>query len=331
MKATKSDSAATNNSRFSEEWPTLLTLIGCYACYGGITMFAADLGLWIAIPATSLVLVLHSSLQHEILHGHPSANRRLNEALVFPALGLFIPFARFRDTHLAHHRNACLTDPYDDPESNYLDPVVWETLPRWQQSFYRFNNTLLGRMLVGPAISLASFYRDDVKSIWAGERAILSAYLLHLAGLASVAAWHFSISSLPLWAYGLAAYAGLSVLKIRTFLEHRAHERIGARSVIVDDGGPLAFLFLNNNYHAVHHAYPQRVWHQLPALYRSRKSEFLKRNGDYAYGSYAEIFGLYFLKRKDRIPHPLMDKGGWITNGQGKRPARTAAFDTHDT
>ncbi len=32
--------------------------------------------------------------------------------------------------HMAHHRDAILTDPYDDPESNYLDPAVWARLPR---------------------------------------------------------------------------------------------------------------------------------------------------------------------------------------------------------
>ena len=31
--------------------------------------------------------------------------------------------------HLAHHRDAMLTDPYDDPESNYLDPAVWAGEP----------------------------------------------------------------------------------------------------------------------------------------------------------------------------------------------------------
>ena len=48
-------------------------------------------------------------------------NIHLNAALVFPALSFTIPYMRFRDTHLAHHVDSRLTDPYDDPESCYLD------------------------------------------------------------------------------------------------------------------------------------------------------------------------------------------------------------------
>jgi hypothetical protein len=62
------------------------------------------------------------------LHGHPTRSAALNEALVFPALGLFVPYRSFRDTHLRHHNDANLTDPYDDPESWYLP------LPEWNRA-----------------------------------------------------------------------------------------------------------------------------------------------------------------------------------------------------
>ena len=54
-----------------------------------------------------------------------------SEAMVFPSFLLLIPYLRFKDTHLAHHHDPALTDPYDDPESNFLDPAVWAQLPRW--------------------------------------------------------------------------------------------------------------------------------------------------------------------------------------------------------
>jgi fatty acid desaturase len=40
-----------------------------------------------------------------------------------------VPYLRFRDTHLAHHHDPNLTDPYDDPESNFQDPAVWARTP----------------------------------------------------------------------------------------------------------------------------------------------------------------------------------------------------------
>jgi fatty acid desaturase len=98
---------------------------------------------------------------------------------------------------------------------------------------------------------------------------------------------------------------GLSILKIRTFLEHQAHERARGRTVIIEDRGILAFLFLNNNLHVVHHMHPRMPWYRLPGLYQENRARYLGRNGGYRYGSYGEIFRRYFLKAKDPVPHPL--------------------------
>ena len=114
---------------------------------------------------------------------------------------------------------------------------------------------------------------------------------------------------MPLWSYLLAAYLGMSLLKIRTFLEHQAHERAAARSVIIEDRGPLALLFLNNNYHAVHHAHPRVVWHKLPGLYQSKRESFLRRNGGYSYASYAQVIGQFLLRAKDPVAHPMWTRG----------------------
>ena len=45
-------------------------------------------------------VALHSSLQHEALHGHPTRHAPVNEALVFLPLGLFYPFRRFKSPAL---------------------------------------------------------------------------------------------------------------------------------------------------------------------------------------------------------------------------------------
>ena len=284
------------------EWPTLALLAGCYALWVFATLLADALTLWLAVPLAAIAIALHSSLQHETIHGHPLASRRASEALVFPALGLAIPYGRFRDTHLAHHDNERLTDPYDDPESQYLDPPVWARLPRWLRVLLIANNTLLGRLTLGPALGIAAFYRGE----WRERRgpALRRACALHLAGAAPVLLW-IALSPMPLWAYLLAAYAGLSLLKVRTFLEHRAHEEANGRSVIVEDRGPLAWLFLNNNLHALHHAHPSVAWYRLPALYRRRREAVLRSNGGYRYASYAAVFRAHLLRTKEPVAHPL--------------------------
>ncbi|MDH5531470.1 MAG: fatty acid desaturase, partial [Paracoccaceae bacterium] len=112
-------------------------------------------------------------------------------------------------------------------------------------------------------------------------------------------------ANMPVWAYILSAYGALSILKIRTFLEHRAHERARGRSVVVEGGMILPFLFLNNNLHCVHHSKPQVAWYKLPAVYAAGRDEYLRRNDGYRFSSYGEIFRRYFLKTKDPVPHPL--------------------------
>lgn len=286
------------------EWPTLALILASYV------------GLWLGLfvlPGVSLALALtlliplialQSSLQHEVLHGHPFADRRLGEALVFPSFNLAIPYLRFRDTHLAHHMDARLTDPYEDPESNYLDPAVWATLPRWRQKLLNANNTLLGRMLLGPLIGQIAFMATDWRAIRAGDRGVLAAWLWHLPPTLALVALVL-ISPLPLWAYLLACYGGLAVLKIRTFLEHQAHERARGRTVIIEDRGLLAFLFLNNNLHVVHHMHPKLPWYRLPRIYWNNREAYLGRNAGYSYPGYGAIFRQHLLRAKDPVPHPL--------------------------
>ncbi len=289
------------------EWPTLALLVACYGVWALGTTWLAALWLPLGVVISTLTIALHSSLTHEMVHGHPFKNQILNEALVFPCLSLFVPYRRFRDLHLAHHQDSILTDPYDDPESNYMDPEVWVTLPRWGQMVLRFNNTLLGRLIVGPAVGLYAFVSEDIRAMCRGDWAVTQAWVLQVPGVALVM-WWLSLSAMPVWAYLIAAYAGFSILKIRTFLEHRAHERASGRTVVIEDRGPLALLFLNNNLHVVHHMHPKVAWYRLPSLWASNRDCYLRRNDGYYYRSYAEIFRKHFLRAKDPVPHPLWHK-----------------------
>ena len=298
------------------EWPTLAVLGLAYAAWTAVTVLAGALAPWLAVPLLGLVLALHSSLQHEAIHGHPLRDQRLNDALVFPALGLLLPYERFREMHLAHHYDPLLTDPHDDPESNYLDPATWHRLPRAARLVLAANNTLLGRLVIGPVLGMAWLWRQDLAAMRAGDRRVARAYALHALGVLPVALWLGYVAAIPFWAYLLGCWLALSILRVRTFLEHQAHERTGARSVVIEDRGPLALLFLNNNFHAVHHAHPRLPWYRLPGEYARRRDEFLRRNGGYVYRSYAEVFARYLLRRKDPVAHPI-----WTPPAPSPEPA----------
>ena len=287
------------------EWPTLGLLAGCYALWALAVLWLPGLSLWLAVPVAGWAIAQHASLQHEAIHGHPFRNGRLNMALVFPALALVIPYLRFRDSHLAHHQDAVLTDPYDDPESNYLAQRDWASLPGWLRVVLGANNTLAGRLVIGPVVGQVFWMLSDWRAAQAGDRRVIEGWLWHVPA-AALALAVMVASEMPLWAYLISAYLGLSLLKIRTFLEHQAHEKARGRTVVIEDRGPLALLFLNNNLHVVHHMHPRVPWYRLPALYRGNRGRYLGVNGGYRYGSYGEIFRRYLFAAKDPVPHPLL-------------------------
>jgi fatty acid desaturase len=196
------------------EWLTLGVLAGCYAVWG---IGLALLPLWLGVPVIAVTAALHSSLTHEAIHGHPTRWPVVNAILLLPPLTLFVPYLRFQDLHLAHHHDEILTDPYDDPETNFLDPAVWARLSRPMRAVLRVNNTLAGRILIGPLVGTAGFIAGDIRAIRNGDRRAALGWLLHLPGLALVL-WLVVLSPMPLWAYLLGAYLALGLLRIRTFL-----------------------------------------------------------------------------------------------------------------
>ena len=290
------------------ELPTLAMLLLTYLVWGLATVWVAGWSTGLAMVLVVLSAAQHSSLQHEALHGHPTRLRFINELLVFPSLSLCIPYGRFRDSHLEHHHDERLTDPYDDPESNYLDPKVWNGLPGWWKAVLRVNNTLAGRILLGPAVSQIAFMRGDWKAWKNGKQGILSAWLWHIPSVALVIWWMASFSPMPVWAWLVATYFALSVLKIRTYLEHRAHDDAQGRTVVIEDRGPLSLIFLNNNLHVVHHTHPGVPWYELPVMFREHRDRYLGSNDGYYFRNYGQIFAKFLFKAKDPVPHPLWPK-----------------------
>ncbi len=285
------------------EWPTCLALLACYGVWAMCLVAYPAIGIAAFVPM-ALAVAFHSSLQHEILHGHPTRNPRLNEALVWLPLGLFIPYRRFRDLHLRHHNDARLTDPYDDPESFYVDAGDHTRLGPVMRGLLVLNATFAGRMLIGPALSLRGFGRTELRAALAGDGAVRNAWAHHFAGLAVVGPliWWLGV---PLWLYALlAAYPGMSLIMVRSFIEHRAHDDPKQRSAVVETGPFFSLLFLNNNLHRVHHARPGVAWYRLPALYRAERERYLAENGGYLIRGYSEVLRRWLFRPREPVVHP---------------------------
>ena len=291
--------------RHPSEWRTLLLLTAVYLTWAGLLWNPMNLPLVVQILTLIPVLTLHSSLQHECLHGHPLTSQRLNDALVTPPLGLFIPYQRFKASHIRHHHAAELTVPGDDPESGYLNHADWQRHSRVTQALLNANNTLLGRVVLGPWIGLPAFLKSD----WLkpGARAIWVRHLVAVTGLLTIIT---TLTGMPAWGYLLAAYGGYSLLTVRTFLEHQADEDPRARTVLIDDQSLFRLLFLNNNLHAVHHAYPNIAWYELPALFARNRGRFLALNRHYYFPDYRTIWRRYLLHTKEPVAYPLVAESG---------------------
>jgi len=85
------------------DWPTIALLGLVVALWGAALALPSG---WGAMAVLILVptLALHSSLSHELLHGHPFGTERAETTIGLWQPGLFIPYLRFKRTHLAHHR-----------------------------------------------------------------------------------------------------------------------------------------------------------------------------------------------------------------------------------
>ncbi|MEJ8572508.1 fatty acid desaturase [Microbaculum marinum] len=288
------------------EWPTFLALICCYAAWAAVVHFNQALPIVVFVPLAAYCVALHSSLRHEALHGHPTRSLTINEALVFPPLCLIIPYRRFRDTHLKHHHDARLTDPYDDPESWYLAERDYEALSAPMRLFLRINQTLAGRLLIGPPLTAFGLLRHDLAAVASGDREVARAWALHVAGCVPVVGW-ILFSGMSLWAYLLlASWPGLSLLMLRTFAEHRAHPEVASRTAIIEANPLISFLFLNNNLHYVHHSRPRVPWYELPALFRAERERYVAENGGYGFDGYLELARRHLLKAKEPVAHPFM-------------------------
>jgi fatty acid desaturase len=292
-------------SRFLKtvEWPTIGLIVVDYTVLGSLVWFHAALPWYFMLVGGAYFAALHTSLQHEVLHGHPTRFWVVNEALIFLTPTMWLPYHRYKETHLQHHNNAHLTDPDIDPESYYLLPEHWAHLSGVKRFLFQVNQTLSGRMVIGPAVGVVRFWGAEWVDIARGDwrkAKQWGVFALSCAAVLGFVAW----CGMPLWQYVLLiAYPGISLALVRSYCEHQAAEKIEHRTIIVECSWFWSLLFLNNNLHVPHHERPSLAWYELPAYYRSVRSTLIAQNNGYLM-SYAQIFAQYFLSHKEPIPYP---------------------------
>lgn len=260
------------------EWPTLILILGNFLLFAGLTANWQTLPLWLVLPLLIMVLTLYASLQHEALHGHPTADPRLNALLAGLPLALWLPYGIYRRDHLQHHATAHLADPREDPE-------CWRPM-RAPRLFDRVFATLAGRLLFGPPRAALAVWRQAVADILAGDRQAIAIWLWHLPASALVLAWLIAHDvSLPIYILA-AVWPSAALTQMRAYFEHRPAADNREASIIVERGGLFAFLYLNNNLHALHHAQPGMPWYALPGHFRRNREAILAANGGFRRDGY---------------------------------------------
>ena len=289
------------------EWPTLLVALLLYAGFVVTTWYWQAMPLWLLAIVGGYLAALHGSLQHEVIHGHPTPWRGINRMLVLPSLWIWLPFERYRDSHLKHHENEHLTDPLEDPESFYVTAEAWARLSWPSRVLLTFRNTLAGRLLVGPLVCIWRVAASELPRLIAGDRYAWQVWAIHAIAAGTVLAWAVWVCGMPLWVYfACFVYPGVSFTLLRSFAEHRAVANPRERSAIVEAGPLFSLLFLNNNLHALHHARPDLPWYALSAAYRQRRHEVLEENGGYRFAGYGEVACRYLLRPKGSVVHPFV-------------------------
>jgi fatty acid desaturase len=287
------------------EWLTVGLIVLVYATLGSLVWFHTVLPWWFILPVGATAAALQSSLQHEALHGHPTRSRKINEALVFLTPHFWLPYGSYRDTHLRHHNDAHLTHPHFDPESQYLLPEEWAALPGLKRELYLVNQTLGGRMLIGPAISIIRFWSAEFNALLSGHFDGLGNWRNFAFSSVIIVTYVGAVCNMPLWQYFLLiAYPGISLALVRSYCEHQAAQDVAHRTIIVEASPFWSLLFLNNNLHVAHHARPNLAWYELPAYYRAERENLIARNNGYLMKGYGEIFRRYFVRPKEPILYP---------------------------
>jgi fatty acid desaturase len=241
--APKRSTGKHSTGKRATEWPTVALIVLIYGGWLGVTFFHEALPWWIVAPAGAWLVAWQSSLQHEILHGHPTRWRKLNRLCALPALSLWLPYETYRVSHLMHHRDERLTDPLDDPESYYWTQELWGSLNRIWYFPLKLQTTLAGRLLIGPAWIVPRFLIKQAEALFQGSRVARRAWRSHIVPLALVLAWLVLVCKMSLVFYVFAiAYPAASLMLLRSFAEHRAASEVVERTAIVENAPLLGLL-----------------------------------------------------------------------------------------
>ncbi len=247
-------------------WFTVALALGVAAAYLGILAAAAmgSISLVAAALLTAPVVYVAYTVLHEAAHGSVSGCRPdlrwLNDAMGYIAAWIMmIPLTAHRHEHLSHHRNTNHPDADPDYAVASISRASW-------------------RMFPAVIKILVSQYRYYFTQRW--HKAPRSQNLRFCLELVAIIAPRLAFMAMGFWAEGLAVFVvgGLGGMLITMYLfayiVHQPHRDVGP---YVDTAaieappwcnGLVTWLWLFQNYHAVHHLFPRVPFYRYQRLFR---------------------------------------------------------------
>lgn len=304
------------------EWPTWLVGLAIWSAWFLLVGSYGNLPAWISTGLLIVLVAWYLSFQHELTHGHPTRNETVNRLIGLPPLAIWYPFDTYKADHLKHHDDAHLTEPGVDTESNYVTPAQAASMGAVALWLYKSQRTVLGRLAIGPAIVIVSLGTRIARGLRAGDWAQLKIWAVHLP-LVALLLWGLEhYTQLSAWHYALGiAYPALGLAMLRSLYEHRPGALPAHRTVINEAAAPWRLLYLNNNYHVVHHAYPQLPWYQIPERYATERAAWQAGNGGFVLPGYLYLIRHFAWRTVDS---PVLSASVTAPQRAAKR-ARAAA------
>ncbi len=288
------------------EWPTWLLIPFVYGAWFATLAWSHRLGLVVTTVLLIVCCAWYMSLQHELVHGHPTRHRWFNKALGFAPLAVWFPYTVYMESHLRHHNDAHLTMPDIDPETHYVSDDVWQRSGWVMRALLVHRKRFWGRFAIGPAMAIGAVVHEAVDQVRNGNLRYLRMWAVHIAMLVAMLALIERYTIIPAWYYLLVvAYPALSLAMVRSYYEHRAAADCKHRIAINEASWPMRLLYLNNNYHLVHHDLPSLPWYLLAKVYWADRDNYITRSGGFRIAGYGELVRRFGLTPVDAPVHPL--------------------------
>jgi len=283
------------------DWRTLVIAVLVYDGWLATVFLHKQMPWWATFALLTWFGAWHLSLQHELVHGHPFRNSKLNAALASLSLTMWVPFLSFKRDHISHH-NTTLTHPELDTESYYSMPERWQHSGRFLRSIYWANRTIAFRLTIWSVFSTVQYFFADA---WRAIRNVdnaRSAWALHIPALIAVTYIVNNLAGMSMIEYVIGGvFASHSLNMMRSFAEHKTLGDESTRTAIIDAGRVMSLLMLNNNLHIAHHDEPSAPWYKVPevaerlnAFERAQKIDALYKGG------YGELLRRFTFKPYDQ-------------------------------